>query len=342
MRNHRALRRSDPEGEVTPPQGIAPKLPYVTPKRVGTEATKASDCGIGFPGLPTPPRGYDLRVVADDKLKSTRGKSGKFESYDKVRQEEVIRVRDLRRYASRPTGSTVRGVAADPDLTADQANGLADRLLARRFRQLVPTFASSRFVRVRRLELYGQVAPTIDKLRISNVALFTVISPTWCVPGGALSTVHPKRLLEQFRSQLNRAGLASHCGWFIATLHGRYDVASDSYELHIHAIVVGEKYRAFDILRHSQTYQPTEAVKKPIRRTKLKAVAVQLPYYLLQPFWPSRIPSNGTGSNSRARHRIPEPRHAEWLIWIDQWRFSDMVLMHGCAFVGGRLRFGGT
>ncbi len=173
------------------------------------------------------------------------------------------------------------------------------------------------------------------------VRLCTIVPHTWRCRGDQLGNVDPKRLLSQFRTQLNRAGLAKLEGWLIASVHGDYDPTSDTFQPHLHVLVVGEKAEAVESLQNQKLYRrdAAEHVRQPIIPRKLKNPARQISYYLAQPFWPSRatLTINGRKTRERGRKRIPEPRHAEFLMWLDRQTFADLVWLHGCSLRNGRL-----
>ncbi|MFO1098728.1 MAG: hypothetical protein U1E81_10840 [Xanthobacteraceae bacterium] len=122
-------------------------------------------------------------------------------------------------------------------------------------------------------------------------------------------------------------------------VHGDYDEAYDVFQLHLHVLVVGEKVRAVEALRKLRIYKPSTYVKRPIVRRRLKDRARQISYYLAQDFWPAKptVIVRGVPVRVRDRKRIPEPRHAEVLMWLDRRRFADLVWLHGCRIGGRRL-----
>ena len=195
------------------------------------------------------------------------------------------------------------------------------------------------FTRQYRRRFCGVVLEAIERIPAETIYLYTVIPASWRVDGPTLHTKDPKKLLRQFRTQLNRAGLSALDGWLIAFVHGDYDKTYDIFQLHLHVLVVGEKVHALQGLRELRIYKPSAHVKRPIVRKRLKAPARQISYYLAQDFWPSKptVLVRDVPVRVRERKRIPEPRHAEVLMWLDRQRFADLVWLHGCRITGKRL-----
>jgi hypothetical protein len=51
--------------------------------------------------------------------------------------------------------------------------------------------------------------------------------------------------------------------------------------------------------------------------------------YRMQPFWPV--------AGKIRRNRIPEPRHSQWVVWMDRYQPSDLCLMIGLRVERGKL-----
>jgi hypothetical protein len=172
-----------------------------------------------------------------------------------------------------------------------------------------------------------------------RIRFYTLVPHAWRYAGDQLATVAPKKLLEQFRAQFNRAGGAGHSGVLIAFVHGEYDPRTDTFQLHLHVLTVGGKAKAIEKLRNSPVYQVSKHVRRPIVKRKVKNRARQVSYHVAQGFWPAKptVLVNGVPVRTRERQRIPEPHHAEVVMWLDRQRFSDLVWLHGCRFSGREL-----
>ncbi|MFI0847752.1 hypothetical protein [Mesorhizobium sp. IMUNJ 23232] len=144
----------------------------------------------------------------------------------------------------------------------------------------------------------------------------------------------PKKLIERLRSQLNRQGLPNLSGWLIAQVHGDYNPVGDHYQIHLHVLSVGNVGIAIEGLRGIAPYRPGE-VKRPILRRAATNLMSRVPYYVAQPFWPMRI--SLPGGKRTSRRRLPPDRLADWLMWIDEQRFSDLIWLHGCSIQAGKL-----
>jgi hypothetical protein len=206
------------------------------------------------------------------------------------------------------------------------------------------TFASSAYMRRFRLRFVGAVLKLIRDDPAAQISVVTIIPRDWRIPGRALPAVKPKQYLERFRQQLVRAGLKDADGWMIAFLHGVYDPSHDAYELHLHLVVTDGLIPLINKLRALPSYRPSDPaqaghIRQPIRVQPLANPARRVSYYLAQSFWPSKpsYQKNGVWRRSRRRQRIPDPRLAEWLMWIDRLSFSDLLMLRGCRLGDGSL-----
>jgi hypothetical protein len=190
-----------------------------------------------------------------------------------------------------------------------------------------------------RLRFCGAVVAMLRSVPDYKIRFYTLVPHAWRYAGDELATVSPKKLLEQFRAQFNRAGGPGHSGVLIAFVHGEYDRRTDTFQLHLHVLTVGGKAKAIEKLRNSPVYQVSKHVRRPIVKRKVKNRARQVSYHVAQGFWPAKPTAlvNGVSVRTRERQRIPEPRHAEVVMWLDRQRFSDLIWLHGCRFSGREL-----
>lgn len=283
---------------------------------------------------------YQLRAeVADD----TGQEKGGFERQRAVRLEDRKRREALLRWMD----GIVRPSAQRPakGFTAHDAHSLAARLKRPTGGGPPPqTFASSAYMRRFRLRFVGAVLKLIRNDPAVQIGVVTIIPRDWRIPGRALPAVKPKQYLERFRQQLVRAGLKDANGWMIAFLHGDYDPSHDTYQLHLHLVATDGLLPLLDKLRNLPVYRPRDPaqpgyVRQPIRVLALSSPARRVSYYLAQAFWPSKpsYQKDGVWRRSRLRQRIPDPRLAEWLMWIDRQGFGDLLMLRGCRLGDGSL-----
>src|SRR5205085_6461479 len=113
-----------------------------------------------------------------------------------------------------------------------------------------------------------------------------------------------------------------------AYVHGEYHPQSDTFQPHLHVLVIGPKARAFERLRDLSVYRSSEAVLRPIlarRNIKSEDWVRQITYYLMQVYWPSSTGGQGQDRQDvNTRPRIPEPRHSEYLLWLHRQSFADL------------------
>jgi hypothetical protein len=209
------------------------------------------------------------------------------------------------------------------------------------------TLASARYIRDQRDRVGGAVWALADNA-IGPVATFTVIPPGWSLSPYELAAANPKKMMATFRSDLNRSGAAGADGWAITLVHGEFDPGRVHYQLHLHGVAVGGMIDVVRALSDRPKYassrlgeRPDDGVFQRIRVSRKPLTNLPSPLtYILQPFWPSRW-SGDTGdgviNRQRTKHRIPEPYHTQYLLWLDQWALSDIALLMKLRVQSGRL-----
>jgi hypothetical protein len=147
------------------------------------------------------------------------------------------------------------------------------------------------------------------------------------------------RLKEQDRAALTRAGVNKAGGFALGALHCELRDATGPWEPpHRHYLLAGDMIEAFDKLRDQRRYKvpdepPPLGLKKwpaPLEIKQIKPEELRYTItYLFQGWWPFRPTLLDTnGERIRAdRRRLPEPRHTEFLLWLDQQRIQDLYLL---------------
>ena len=155
------------------------------------------------------------------------------------------------------------------------------------------------------------------------------------MPAGDLNHFGADGLKAALRSDLNRCGAKDADGFLFAALHGEFEPTEEVYRLHWHLLISGGMIEVVDRLRDRPKYRSRngdgEAVRQRVRIGRKSLEQLPRPLtYLLQSWWPSRwIGHVGDGEvkRQRQRTRIPEPHHSENLVWLDQQRIDDLVLL---------------
>jgi hypothetical protein len=302
-------------------------------RRGGDAARRKRRTAVNLKLFRKPRARHDLLLILKEALDPRTGatKSG-FPTRARMRSEIRTRIKSLTAWKN----SSQKGPIKPANLPVRRAKRMLRKLRAE---ILVSSFASPRFTRQYRRRFCGVVLEAIERIPAETIYLYTIVPASWRVDGTTLHTKDPKGLLRQFRTQLNRAGLSALGGWLITFVHGDYDKTYDIFQLHLHVLVVGDKVHALERLRELRIYKPSAHVKRPIVKKRLKDPARQISYHLAQDFWPSKptVFVKDVSVRVRERRRIPEPRHAEVLMWLDRQRFADLVWLHGCRITGKRL-----
>lgn len=227
---------------------------------------------------------------------------------------------------------------------ADKAVALSDVLLAASDGKVIPaTMASATYLRRQRIKLASSLWQFLDERPLA-AATFTLLSKDWQVPVDELEKADPRRVLNGCRSDLIRQGAGSADGAIIMANDGQFEPNRKIYGLHVHGVAVGEEMiRSIDSLRGLAKYRPVKAsaavagISRPVRISREPLQNLPHPLtYLLKSYWPCRWAPDSDEEQQRKerrKRRIPEPYHSQLLLWLNQWRLSDMTLMIG-MYVG--------
>ena len=249
------------------------------------------------------------------------------ETAEDARREDLRRARRLRRYAAQL-------VAANKVLTGNTAYALADYLClspTERKRLAQRSLASAADMRHNRRAVTGWTHSLFDRTSHLYPTTFTLASRTLELRD--LSELDARKMVNGFRSDLNRSGAASANGYLMAHVHGEFDTFSKVYRAHFHGLVAGDMTRVLDTLRTKPKYKSVnnERSSLRIRRKPIDDVPYALSY-LLKGYWPATYcgpVSTGAVVRQSSVSRIPEPWHSEVLLWQHRWALEDITLMVG-------------
>lgn len=198
-----------------------------------------------------------------------------------------------------------------------------------------PTLASALWMRDARVRITGALWELVESRRFSDVRSFTAIPRGWEIEPGALGSKKAAKLLAQFRSDLNRAGAKGATGFLVASVHGEFEPTRGVYILHIHGIATDDFIAILaKIKKKNRKYKHEngDAIRNRLRRVRIKPETLPYPLsYPFKSFWPARrigpVGEDDEVKRERAYHRIPEPYHTQVLLWHDQQRLRDTVLL---------------
>ncbi len=255
-----------------------------------------------------------------------------FETRRQARAEKARRVRSLERYAQDLRREGKREEAREVFRFA--------KLLRRaKSAKDLPSFANPLFMREFRRRFSGEILRLLRDIPVEEVRIYTIASPKWRLPAPKLADLGPRRPRESLRTSLIKAGLDQLSGWVIVCFHNEHDQATDTDQPHFHVVVVGEKYLAFEALRELDMFKSCKEVHHPIVCQTLVHAIRQISY-LVKGYWLRTFGklNEKTGKVRRYRQRrLPEPRHAESILFLHRQCFADLIWMHRIKIKGGRL-----
>ena len=271
---------------------------------------------------------HDLGLPNDSHRPDLHAKG--FETRGSATAEQLTREQSLFRVAAS---------CSNPRL-AQAAGKLAERLARARQRgRVLISLASPEYMRRARVRVIGHLWMLIEASRLS-VSTVDLVPKGWIFSSSELDEADPVKLLNALRSDLNRCGAADATGFLFLGLHGEYESEADVYQLHAHGVATGEIIEVVDKLRKRRKFQSERRAdgaihsRVVISRKPITNLAYRLTY-ILKSYWPSRpiVMIDGRPRRVRGVRRIPEPRHSHYLLWLDRWSLSDMILLMG-LFVG--------
>jgi hypothetical protein len=203
------------------------------------------------------------------------------------------------------------------------------------------TLASRVYARQVRRKLVGNLWPLAEDAAQGPVVFANLVRTNMWVPADNLLSQNPVDLKRRFINDFDRAGLTRASGWLLGTLDAEFDSVRGGYEFHTGLIVSGEKVAALEALRGRRSYKrgrhaPHELGMREFDRVEVHRNLRNLPdpltYAAKMRVW--NVPtymSTVTGFRERSPYvsRIPEPHHSHWLLWMDKFSVSDLLITQG-------------
>ena len=257
-----------------------------------------------------------------------------FESEQDAAREDALRAKSARVQAGKHGGEW-GGRAADLAHTIDP------ELRA----ELPVTLASSRYLRDQRARIFSDLYRLLKDAQPGSFIRADVVKPSWACDVFELQELNPNQLLGEFRADLLRVAQANpknsassaqvgrRGGFLFAAIHGEFDQIAKIYHPHVHIGATGSYIDIVDGLRTLKGYRPSDRVRFPIYVNRTITDLPSALTYILKSYWPQRpfLPLGAHGAIKRPRNhqRIDEPYHTDLLLWLDEWKLSDLVLLMG-------------
>jgi len=180
-----------------------------------------------------------------------------------------------------------------------------------------------------------------------DVRAVTILYLGHVIAGDRLLEVNPKTLTEWLRRLVAQHLPEKPNGWLYAQIHGEFDPTTSAYILHFHTIAAGDYLAALDgpvraeLKRRNQRLVgrhpglPMVRVRVAVRKDKLRDPPRQVAY-VAQGWWPRRplVMTPDGWKRTRKKHRIREPHHSRYLLWLDKHTYTDMRLRMGMGSGG--------
>jgi len=255
---------------------------------------------------------YDIRLllVPDGKLKG-------FETEKQAEAEKKSRVRSLSE--SKLLGAQQLAIRLSNCNNEDRCNSNACPVCARQAR----------------VWFCGAILALFNQTLTSELQVITLMKDAWSYKAGFLNKLTPRDLTSQIRRHFDRSELGHVL--MLGAIHGEFNEGNQVWTPHVHAIChIGEGCN-LNILR-KKYYSSTGSICKPMMVQRFTNRPRQTAY-LLKSFWGLRIstPKPAKGHNDSTK-RIGEPHHTEYLLWLDSWKLSDLLLFYNGKRNGDALR----
>jgi hypothetical protein len=202
------------------------------------------------------------------------------------------------------------------------------------------TLASRVYARQVRRKLVGNLWPLAEDRAQGPVVFANLVRTNMWVPADNLLSQNPVDMKRRFINDFDRAGLTRASGWLLGTLDAEFDSVRGGYEFHTGLIVSGEKVAALEEVRKRRSYRwgrhaAHELDMRPFHRMRIDRDLNNLPdpltYAAKMRVWNVPTYMSVTGFRERSRYvsRIPEPHYSHWLLWMDKFSVSDLLITQG-------------
>lgn len=276
---------------------------------------------LKFVDVPMPAKAFRL-----DGNKAKHKNFGEFESEEAARLEDKRRAKSLKKARVHFSGKSAKKVKRlEKKLLSDEGP---------------KSLASSRHMRDVRLRICGQLWKMFEMKQPKSLRFFTLIPRHWEIASGHLQNFCPERALRNFRRILNLYGANTAKGFFYAAIHGSFDPMSKKYQLHLHGLASGKMVDVLERLRQTTNLNSTkgdleaENVRQRISVSRKRIDNIpRTVSYTLKTYWPSRIGKAQANGQSvpTGKRRIPDPYHAEYLLWLDCQEAHNLILTIGLS-----------
>jgi hypothetical protein len=169
-----------------------------------------------------------------------------------------------------------------------------------------------------------------------DLRAITLINPADALHVGDLHKFNPRKLINRFRRQLERAGLSKSKTFIVGFIDGEWDEGWQLFQPHLHLITHKDNISLL------KTIVKTWA--KDSDRVRLRMLTKKIYFlpravtYLDKSWWPSVARKNNPLEIHPHNKRRPPPEiEREILLWLDRYRTADLRLLYGVKAYHGNL-----
>jgi len=244
-----------------------------------------------------------------------------FETMGAAVGEDELRLKRLKK-------AWTRGGISSPLIDRAHAENLALRLEeSLEFGIPTWTLASSVAFRSMRAAIFGQMFEALSVYHDADLCMFTILKKSWVFSPEEFNETVAIKIKREFENDLRRSGAFDNGDPFIAFLDGEFEPSSSKFILHFHGITTVRKARLLPNLKKRKGYDLTSTGAPPIRCDPVRDRIREFTYCLMS-YWVAKTVFAGHRNGSE--HRIPEPYHSLYLLWLDKQRLLDLTVTNAC------------
>jgi hypothetical protein len=218
----------------------------------------------------------------------------------------------------------------------DAAQILALTLLACERNARCESLACPVCARNRRIISSAAILEFLAQYDWEDLRAVTLINPGDALHVGELYTFNPRKLINRFRRQLERAGLPKSESFLIGAVDGEWDEGWFLFQPHIHLITHKANISLLKSIVKSWP-KDSDRVRLPVLPKRIYDLPRAVTY-LDKSWWPAVARTDNPFDIYPHDKRRPPPEiEREILLWFDRYRIADLRMLYGSKTHHGKL-----